>query len=79
MEVSQMGPDEDPDSEGVKEKVGVEAVEFDHDPGCHGEPDRREYGCCGEELFHRWVDGCVDAVMGRGISVVKPSPCCRIP
>lgn len=37
---------------GVEKKIGVEAVEFNHDAGGDGEPDRGEHRSGGEELFH---------------------------
>jgi hypothetical protein len=36
----------------VEEEVGVEAIEFDHDPSRDGEPDGSEDRGGGEELFH---------------------------
>jgi hypothetical protein len=40
------------DSKGAEQHIGEEVVEFDHDDGGDGEPDRRKYRSCGEELFH---------------------------
>jgi hypothetical protein len=39
-------------SKGAEEHIGEEVVEFDHDDGGDGEPDRRKYRSCGEKLFH---------------------------
>ena len=62
------------DSERVKEEVGIEAIEFNHDPCSDGEPDRRKDRGGGEEFLH----GCVVALMGDvdalegGISAARP-------
>ena len=40
------------DLEGMEEKIGVEAIEFDHDACRDGEPDCGEHWSGGEELFH---------------------------
>jgi hypothetical protein len=40
------------DSERVKEQIGEEAVEFDHDSGRDGEPDRSKDRSGGEKFFH---------------------------
>ena len=39
-------------SKRAEQHIGVEAVEFDHDSGRDGEPDRGEDRCGGEELLH---------------------------
>jgi hypothetical protein len=39
-------------SKRAEEHIGEEVVEFDHDDGGEGEPDRRKNRSCGEELFH---------------------------
>ena len=39
-------------SQGVEEEIREEAVELDHDPGGHREPDGRKNRSGGEELFH---------------------------
>lgn len=71
---NQQGPDVGPrwrvvrcDLEGVEQQIGIEAIEFDHDPGGDGEPDRCEDRGGGEEFFHgdgwrpvnggRWLNG----------------------
>lgn len=36
----------------MEEKIGIETIEFDHDSGSDGEPDRRKYRSCSEKLFH---------------------------
>jgi hypothetical protein len=41
-----------PNSKGAEEHIGEEVVEFDHDDGGEGKPDRRKNRSCGEELFH---------------------------
>jgi hypothetical protein len=41
-----------PNSKRAEQHIGVEAVEFDHDSGRDGEPDRCKDRSCGEELFH---------------------------
>ena len=40
------------DSEGGEQHIGEKVVEFDHNDGGDGEPDRRKNRSCGEELFH---------------------------
>jgi hypothetical protein len=39
-------------SKGAEEHIGEQVVEFDHDDGGDGKPDRRKYRSCGEELLH---------------------------
>ena len=41
-----------PRSKGTEKKIREEAVEFDHDAGGDGEPDRGKHRSGGEELFH---------------------------
>ena len=36
----------------MEEEIREEAVELDHDPGGHREPDGRKNRSGGEELFH---------------------------
>jgi hypothetical protein len=39
-------------SKGMEQKIRKEAVEFDHDSGSKGEPDRGKNGGGGKEFFH---------------------------
>ncbi|MEY4353001.1 MAG: hypothetical protein RLZZ609_1242 [Cyanobacteriota bacterium] len=36
----------------MEEKIGIKTIEFNHDSGSDGEPDRRKDRGCREELFH---------------------------
>ena len=40
-------------SEVIEEEIGEEPVEFDHDSGGDGEPDRRKNWSGGQEFLHR--------------------------
>ena len=56
-------------SERMEEEVGEEAVEFDHDAGGDGEPDRGKHRSGGEELFHGlWGWGWRNGVGAVGLS-----------
>jgi hypothetical protein len=40
------------DLEGVKQEIGVETIELNHDSCRNGEPDRRKNRSGGEKFFH---------------------------
>jgi hypothetical protein len=41
-----------PRSKRTEKEIRKEAIEFDHDAGGDGEPDRGKHRCGGEKLFH---------------------------
>jgi hypothetical protein len=50
----------------MEEKIGIKTIEFNHDSGSDGEPDRRKDRGCREELFHGVVQTKGQMVSLRG-------------